>query len=115
MAGKYTKQGVFPLILDGSHSTTASDKWGEDIPKVGLVKITGNHTVTFDTTNYPADNSGDSVLCYNTGASSVSLAITPDPFGDATADSVAIGPGDSVLMMYHHDHGWVALGAAAGS
>jgi hypothetical protein len=115
MSGKYTKQGVFPLILDGSASTVASDTWGEDIPKVGLVKITGQHIVTFDSTNYPADNSGDTVVVYNTGtsSSSVGVVITPDPFTDDSADTITVGPGDSCTVMYHHDHGWIALGFVA--
>ena len=115
MAGKYTKQGVFPLILDGSASTVASDTWGEDISKVGLVKITGAHTVTFDSTNYPADNSGDAVVLYNTSSSNGSVAITPDPFGDVTADAITVGPGDSCTVMFHHDHGWIALGLVSAS
>lgn len=114
MAGKYTKQGVFPLILDGSASTEASDTWGEDISKVGLVKITALHNVTFDSTNYPADNSGDTVVVYNIGASNANVLITPDPFADLTTDSIACGPGDSVTVMYHHDHGWIAIGQVSG-
>ena len=114
MSGKYTKQGVFPLILDGSASTTASDTWGEDIDKVGLVQIPGNHTVTFDSTNYPADNSGDTVIVINTGASTPSVIISPSPFGDATADTIpSFGPGDTCTVMYHHDHGWLFIGFVA--
>jgi len=115
MSGKYTKQGVFPLILDGSASTAASDTWGEDIDKVGLVQITSNHTVTFDSTNYPADNSGDTVIVINTGASTGSVVISPDPFDDETADTISVGPGDTCTVMYHHDHGWLFIGFVAAS
>lgn len=98
------------MILDGSETTVASDTWGEDISKVGLVKISGAHAVTFDSTNYPADNSGDAVVVYNIGNSSTYIYIDPVPFGDDTANQITIGTGDSCTVMYHHDHGWIAIG-----
>lgn len=103
------------MILDGSETTVASDTWGEDISKVGVVKISGNHEVTFDSDNYPADNSGDAVIVYNIGVYNTSIFITPDPFGDTTADEINIGPGDSCTVMYHHDHGWIAIGSVFGA
>ena len=103
------------MILDGTATTTASDTWGEDIPKVGLVKINGAHTVTFDSTSFPADNSGDTVVVYNVSSSNGSIAITPDPFGDDTANLITVGDGDSCTVMYHHDHGWIAIGFVAAS
>ena len=113
MAGKYTKQGVFPLILDGSHSTAGNETWGNDTEKVGVIKITGLHTVTFDSTNYPAENSGDTVVVANTGASNGIVAISPDPFGDSDSDAILLAVGDFTTVMYHHDHGWIPLGTSA--
>jgi hypothetical protein len=109
MAGKYTKQGVFPLILDGSHSTAGNETWGNNTEKVGLIKITGAHTFTFDG-SYPGE-SGDTVVVANNTAAGVFVDITPDPLSDDTSDDILIGAGNYLTMMYHQDHGWIPLGA----
>jgi len=109
MAGKYTKQGVFPLILDGSHSTAGSETWGSDTEKVGLIKITGAHTFTFDG-SYPGEP-GDTVVVANNTAAGVFVDITPDPLSDADSDNFAITAGNYLTIMYHHDHGWIPVGA----
>lgn len=108
MAGKYTKQGVFPIILDGSEGITGASTWGEDTGKVGLIESTGTQTLTFDSTNFPADNSGDSVYVVSLSGT-CSVNVTPDPFV-TNNDLVALSTGESVWLMYHHDHGWLVMG-----
>lgn len=97
-----------------TYTTTATGVvWGDDTSKeVGLIKINGNHTVTFDSTNYPADP-GDLVVVINVGASTPAVSITPDPFGDTDADSYTIGAGDTVTVLYTADNGWIFFSVAA--
>lgn len=108
MAGKYTKQGVFPIILDGSEEITDSVTWGEGTGKVGLIENTGTNTITFDGTNFPADNSGDSVYVVSLQGT-CTVVITPDPFVEDD-DRLALSAGESVWLTYHHDHRWLAMG-----
>lgn len=108
MSGKYTKQGVFPIILDGSEEVGANSTWGDNTGKVGLIKGTTTVTLTFDSTNFPADNSGDSVYVVSTSGT-LTVSITPDPFV-ADDDIVQLSAGESVWLTYHHDHGWLPMG-----
>ena len=110
MAGKYSKTGIFPILREETHTTTGATTWGSDTTKeVGVIKVAGAHAVTFDTTNYPGEP-GDCVLMVNTHSSGISVTITPDPFGDETADLCTLGAGDSVAVIYHPDNGWLFFG-----
>lgn len=111
MSGKYTKQGVFPLILDGSEEVTGANQvWGIDTGKVGLIKLTGTVGFGFNGTTSPADNSGDSVYVVNTNESGdTNVLIVPDPFVD-NKERVNLAAGEAALFTYHHDHGWLPMG-----
>lgn len=111
MAGKYTKQGVFPIILDGSEEISASSTWGEDTGKVGLIKNTGGNVLFLKSTDFPADNSGDSVYVVSLEGT-CSISIQPDPFVD-NDNLIQLTAGQSAWFMYHHDHGWLVMGNAA--
>jgi hypothetical protein len=109
------KKGIFPLMGGETHTTTAATTWGNNTTKeVGLIKIDGNHAVTFDSTNYPADP-GDLVVVINVNSSSPAVSITPDPFSDSDADSYSCGPGDTVTVLYTADNGWIFFSVAAAS
>ena len=110
MAGKYTKQGVFPIILDGSETVSGTGlTWGEDTGKVGLIKFTSDGgSLTFDSENFPADNSGDSVYVVSLGT--VNVNFTPDPFSAGSEDDqLSINAGGCIWVTYHHDHGWMPM------
>ena len=107
------KKGIFPLLLEETHTTTGATTWGDDTTKnVGVIKIAGAHAVDFDGTNY-AGNAGDCVLVVNTHSASVNVTIAPDPFGDADMDTVALGAGDTVSVIYHPVNGWIFFAGIA--
>lgn len=104
------KKGVFPIILGETHSTGGAITWGQDTSKeVGVIKITANHAVTFDSTNYPGEP-GDCVTVYNAGGSSPTVTISPDPFGDETMNVTGLSAGESCSCYYHETHGWIWFG-----
>ncbi len=107
--------GVFPLIRKETHTTIGATTWGDDTTKeVGVIKIAGAHTTDFDSTNFPG-NPGDMVIVVNTTASNVNVLISPDPFGDDTADGLVLGAGAAVSVIYHEDNGWLFMGTVAAS
>ena len=98
-----------------THTTAGATTWGDDTTKeVGIIKIAGAHAVDFDSTNYPGEP-GDLVAVVNTTGTSQNVTIAPDPFGDATANTVACGAGDTVSVLYSEDNGWFFLSAVNAS
>lgn len=105
---------IFPLVLDGSHTTTGAVTWGSDTEQVGMVIInTDSDHVTFDSTNFPADLPGATIIVQNSDDASANVIISPAPNGDATADTIAVGAGDFCTIMYHPTHGFIPLGLTA--
>lgn len=105
---------IFPLVLDGSHTTTGAVTWGSDTEQVGMVIInTDSDHVTFDSTNFPADLPGATIIVQNSDDASANVIISPDPNGDETADTIAVGAGDFCTIMYHPTHGFIPLGLTA--
>lgn len=105
--------GVFPLIRKETHTTTGATTWGDDTTKeVGVIKVVGAHIIDFDSTNYPG-HPGDMVIIVNTTDSNRTILISPDPFGDETADGLQLGPGGAVSVIYHEDNGWLFMGTVA--
>lgn len=101
------KKGIFPIIKDEVHQTSGATTWGDDTTKdVGIIEITGNHAVDFDSTNYPGEP-GDCVIVANAGNNTPSVTIAPDPFGDASMTDVALGQGESVIVLYHPSEKWI--------
>jgi len=99
-----------------THTTTETGTtWGDDTTKeVGIIKINGAHTVDFDSTNYPGEP-GDLVAVVNVTGTAQNVTIAPAPFGDATADTVSCGAGDTVTVLYSEDNGWFFFSVAAAS
>lgn len=99
-----------------THTTTAAaTTWGDDTTKeVGIIKINGAHAVDFDSTNYPGEP-GDLVAVVNVTAAAQNVTIAPDPFGDASADTISCGAGDTVTVLYTVDNGWIFFSVAAAS
>ena len=107
------RTGIFPILREETHTTTGATTWGDDTTKqVGVIKIAGAHAVDFDGTNYPGAD-GDCVLVVNTHSASVNVTIAPDPLGDADADTVALGAGDTVAVIYHPVNGWLFFAGVA--
>jgi hypothetical protein len=107
------KKGIFPLMRGETHTTTGATTWGDDTTKeVGIIKINGGHAVDFDSTNYPGEP-GDLVAVVNVTATAQDVTIAPAPFGDATADTVSCGAGDTVTVLYSEDNGWFFFSVAA--
>lgn len=100
----------YPLILlDGKATTTGASTWGSDIDKVGVVVLGAAGTLTFDSTNYPADFGGSIIHITNDTASAIDVTITPDPHGDATAPTEAVAAGDMLAVVYHPTYGFLFL------
>jgi len=89
------RTGIFPILREETHTTTAATTWGDDTTKeVGVIKIADAHAVDFDGTNYPGAD-GDCVLVINNHTGTVNVTIAPDPLGDVDGDVVPLGPGRS--------------------
>jgi len=109
------KNGFFPLIGPDTFTTTAATTWGNTTSmEVGVINIATAHDVTFDSANYPGE-AGDCVIVINTTSGSQNAIISPAPFGDADADTAALTAGDSVVVVYHPDNGWIFMGLTAAS
>jgi len=107
---KDMKKGVFPIIKDETHTTSAATTWGDDTTKeVGVIKVAGAHGVTFDSDNYPGEP-GDCVLVQNSHSAATTVTITPDPFGDAEGDAQGLAAGSVCTVLYHPVHKWVFFG-----
>ena len=51
------------------------------------------------------------MLVVNTHSANITVTIAPDPLGDADANVVTLGAGDTVAVIYHPDNGWLFLAA----
>ena len=53
------------------------------------------------------------MLVVNTHSANITVTIAPDPLGDADANVVTLGAGDTVAVIYHPDNGWLFLAGVA--
>jgi hypothetical protein len=110
------KQNLFPVLLDGEVTITADKTWGKtgtgETGVVGMVKLNGGSAnasdLTFDSDDIPAGlESGMLIYVINISGYAHQIEITPDPASAAAADTMSIGIGDIITVMYHHDHGFL--------
>ena len=87
---------VFPIFLDGdAQAVSAAGSWN------GLTsRIDMNGAFTLEVPSDVDVQNGALVFVKNDTGSALNLTVSPDPFGDAELDRIAVADNNTVSLMY---------------